>query len=251
MKNLLVANVQNDNHPRYSKHKFSIALQAQIENSLNLGWKKNDIIILSNFDFEYMGVKAIVIGLNDFCFTGSKMFAIKWYFENSDYDGVIWCRDVDTWQNVEFDKPKFKHVGITTYSQPKLNGGSVFWRSKAKDIIDHIVDILKTDRLKREEPTLNKVLKSKEYKKRVTIINQTFNLGCSGFVKRYNRSDKPIRVCHFHPTNRIAWETHTLDRNHIGEIPVSKRLENIIRKYYKDLPTTLKDGGKKVDNIKK
>ena len=72
------------------------------------------------------------------------------------------------------------------------------------------------------------------------MVNNTFNVGCSGFVKRYNRSIKPIHVCHFHPYNRIAWETHTLDRNGIGEIPVSIRLERLIRKYYPNLPIKLK-----------
>ena len=63
-------------------------------------------------------------------------------------------------------------------------------------------------------------------------------MGCSGFVKRYERAEKPIKVLHFHPTNRIAWETHALDRNQIGEIPISSQLENLLRKHY-DLATEL------------
>ena len=63
-------------------------------------------------------------------------------------------------------------------------------------------------------------------------------------VPRYQRSIKPIRVCHFHPYNRIAWETHALDRNGIGEKGISDRLEQIIRKYYPDIATELSEEGR-------
>jgi len=67
------------------------------------------------------------------------------------------------------------------------------------------------------EPTLNRVLTSKQYRDRVTVLNNTFNVGCSGFAKRWERSLKPIRVSHFHRYNRTAWETHALDRNGLDE----------------------------------
>ena len=64
-------------------------------------------------------------------------------------------------------------------------------------------------------------------------------MGCSGFVVRLARSEKPIKVCHFHPYNRLSWETHALDRNQINEIAVTVRLEKLIRKYYPFLATEL------------
>ena len=39
-------------------------------------------------------------------------------------------------------------------------------------------------------------------------------------------------MCHFNPTNRIAWETHRLNRDGMGMISVSSRLENTLRKYF-------------------
>ncbi|MCD6436629.1 MAG: hypothetical protein J7L15_09665, partial [Clostridiales bacterium] len=85
----------------------------------------------------------------------------------------------------------------------------------------------------------------------VTNINNTFNVGCSGYVKRWNRSIKPIRVCHFHPYNKIAWETHTLDRSGLGLISVSDRLEKLLRKYYPDLAKELSIDGKKAQKERK
>ncbi len=250
MKNFMVANLR-DGDKRYKMDNLTNLLKAQIENSLDLGWKIEDIIVLSNFDFEYLGVKMIKADLNSFCWTGSKVFGVKWLFNNTDIDDIVWAHDLDAWQNVEFDAPDFKDIGLTTYSRPKFNGGSIFWKRKSLDIINKIVNVLTEDNAKREEPTLNRILKLNEYKDRVTVLNMTYNVGCSGFVPRYINSFKPIRVCHFHPYNRVAWETHTLDRNGIGAIPVSRRLERLIRKYFTDLPIKLKGDHHETKNKKR
>jgi len=238
MKNLMVANSQRRNK-RYSADSMTVLINAQIENSLNLHWKSRDVLVLGNFKYRYMDVKVKTINLNTHCFTGSKMWGVKWVKDNW-YEGkkvTIWAHDLDAWQNVEFKEPKFAHVGIAQYSNTKYNGGSIFWRlPEANDLIDLICSELDKGQ-EREEPTLNRILRLKEYKKRVTVLNNTFNVGCSGFVKRYQRSEKPIHVCHFHPYNRLAWETHALDRNKLGEISITPRLEALIRKYYPNLAT--------------
>lgn len=224
---------------RYKQDAIEILLKAQIENSLDLGWKPDDIILLTNFDFEFMSVRARNVKLNDFCLTGSKIFGIKWVYENMDAD-VVWAHDLDAWQNAEFKCPKFRDVGATKYYNRNYNGGSIFWRRSAKDIIDAVVEKIITDKAGREEPTLNIFLK-KIYRDRVKTINHTFNVGSTGYIMRYCKSDKPIRVCHLHPYNRIAWETHVLDRTGVGIISVSRRLERLLRKYYPGLDIKLKE----------
>jgi hypothetical protein len=243
MKNFIIAN--KSKNKRYKFENIDILLKAQIENSLELGWKVQDIILLANFDYEFMGVKSVNISLNKECLTGSKMFGMKYLFDNNLVDDVIWAHDLDAWQNVPFSCPDFKDVGIACYSTSKYNGGSVFWRKSAKDIVYEIVSEINRNEQNKEEPTLNRILKSKKYKDRVTNVNNTFNVGCSGYVKRWARSIKPIRVCHFHPYNRTAWETHALDRNGLGVKGLSDRLENILRKYYSDLAVELSENGKK------
>ena len=234
MINFMVANA-NKKDKRYTIEKITTLLSAQIENSIEMGWNQCDIMILSNFDFEFMQVKTLRIDLNKHCYTGSKMFGLyDFMMHGAIFEGeVVWSHDLDCWQNVPFSTPDFKDVGIAQYSNKKFNGGSVFWKDSSKDIVLEIIEALKEE--EREEPTLNRVLKSDKYKDRVTVLNNTYNVGCSGFVKRYERSIKPIRVCHFHPYNRIAWETHALDRNGIGEVAVTIRLERLLRKYYPNL----------------
>ena len=80
MKNLMVANIQPGG--KFNMDKLEPMLKAQIDNALNLNWDLDDIILITNFDYEYRGVKGIQATLNNFCFTGSKMFAVQWAFEN-------------------------------------------------------------------------------------------------------------------------------------------------------------------------
>lgn len=242
MKNLMVANLTKH---RYSQENIEKLINCQLENSLDLGWKPEDIILLANFPYEFCGIKAVDVKLNKKCLTGSKMYGIKYLFDNDITDDVIvWAHDLDAWQNVAFEAPDFGDVGIACYSNSKFNGGSIFWKKSACDIINEIISRIEKNSQNKEEPTLNDVLKSKEYKKRVTILDNTFNVGCSGYVKRWDRSTKPIHVCHFHPYNNTAWETHALDRNGLDEKGISDRLENIIRKYYPNLARELSENGK-------
>ena len=246
----MVAN-KNEAHSRYKSTKIETLLKAQIENSLELGWSVGDIIIYSNFDFEFMGVKTEIVELNDFCFTGSKMFGLKHLFNSREIDDVVWAHDLDAWQNCPFRCPDFGgDVGCAQYSTPKYNGGSIFWTPKSKDIIDEVVKRLTEDEETKEEPTLNRVFKSGEYKERISIVDHTYNVGCSGYVPRFERSIKPIRVCHFHPYNGTAWEIHALDRDDAGAISVSPRLESLLRRYY-PLATELKKSVRKRNELRR
>lgn len=246
MKNFMVANKQ-ENSNRYKKENIEILLKAQIENSLELGWNKEDIIILSNFDFQFMGVQSINISehMNNSCLTGSKMFGLRWFFNNNKIEDIIWVHDLDAWQNAKFDDYFFdlkgnrmkdiKDVACATYSNWKYNGGSLFWRHRGQDIVEAITQKIVENDENKEEPTLNKIFKSNEYKERISILNYTYNVGCSGFIPRFDRSIKPIKVCHFHPYNGTAWEIHALGRDDRNKIAISIRLERLLRKYYKEL----------------
>jgi hypothetical protein len=241
MKNFMVANLTRG---RYKLDSIDSLLKAQIHNSLDLGWELEDFILLSNFSYEYMGVKSINIHLNEKCLTGSKMFGMKYLFNNNMVNDVIWAHDLDAWQNVCFNCPEFKDIGIACYSNSKYNGGSIFWNKSSIDIVNKIIEEIEANAQNKEEPTLNRILKSKQYSTRVTTLNNTFNVGCSGYVKRWERSAKPIHVCHFHPNNHTAWETHALDRNGLDEKGISSRLEVLLRQYYPNLATELCEKGK-------
>ena len=245
MKRLMVANYTGTPSARYSPEKMDTILKAQIENALDVGWSPENIIFLSNFDFEFMDVKAEVIPMNTACLSGSKMFALDWLFNNERVGDTIFSLDIDCWQNVWFDRPEFTtDVACGQYSNNKFNGGSIFWEPSSRDIVSEVVRRLVEGEEPKEEPTLNKVFKSDEYKSRVTTLDHSYNVGCSGFIPRFERSLKPIRVCHFHPPNNVAWEIHALDRTGIGQIPITIRLERLLRRYYPNLATELRQAKK-------
>jgi len=242
VKMMMVANCSGKG--RYDMKAILTLINAQIENSLEVGWKLDDIILLTNFDYSYNGWESTCLDLNEFCWTGSKMFGMKYLFDNNMVNETIWAKDLDCWQGVWFDEPEIKDVGAATYSRPTFNGGSVFWKPSSRDILENVIEKIVKNKSAKEEPTLNEVLKSKEYSDRVTVLNYTYNVGCSGYYERYTKSIKPIKVYHFHPYNRTAWETHCFDRNGIGERGLNPRLEALLRKYYHGLATELSNEGK-------
>ena len=115
MKNVLIYNIVNSKE-RYPKDTLVRTLQAQIDNSLELGWKVEDIVIGTNFEFEYMGVKAHQ--LDNVC--GYNPFVNKWYgmlelMETGALQDDFWFHDQDNWQVEEFTFPQFEGDGITPY----------------------------------------------------------------------------------------------------------------------------------------
>jgi hypothetical protein len=218
----------------YTFQMLEVEIKAQIDNAIAVGWTIEDIMLVTNFSYEYRGIKSTIIQLNDFCMTGSKTFAILELMKQGLIDGPVWLHDLDVWQTEWFDLPEFKDVGICTYSTPKFNGGSVFYRPTAQDMVQRVVDRIVENEEQQEEPTINKIYKQSEYKDRVTVCDQTYNLGCSGFTVRYERASKPIKCSHFHPTNKIAVDTHMYDRNMLGDehIPVNDRLRKLLFSYF-------------------
>jgi hypothetical protein len=236
MKNLMVANFQPQG--TVSQQQLTALLDAQIENSLALGWRADDIVVVSNFAYSFQGVDATQLPLNRGCLRGSKIFALDAVFRDGCFasDDIVWAHDLDAWQNYAFTSPWFRDLGLSHYSQPKFNGGSIFCRRSAGDMIRAVVDEIMATADDREEPAINCVLRSPVYQNRVTVLNSTFNLGCSGFVERYQRSLKPILVSHFHPTNRLAWDTHVNDRNGCGRSASPRLVDLLVRRFHAGQP---------------
>ena len=235
--NLLVANRLASTRNKWAD--LERMLSAQIENSLEVGWRTEELVLITNFSFRHAGVNAEVIDLNGHCPRGSKMFAVENFLRRGLSDqAIVWAHDLDCWQNSWFEPPDFADVGLCEYSQPKFNGGSVFWRPRARDIVAEIVRRITDERADREEPLMNSVLRARHIAKRVTVLNPTYNVGCSAFQVRWERSIKPIRVAHFHPTNRLAWATHVLNRHDLPERSASQRLEKLLRRWWPELPLT-------------
>lgn len=130
-------------------------LKLQVENSLRLGWDKEDIVVITNFSFEYMGIKSHVV--NDICRWSSfanKMVVIEKMISDGIINDNFWLHDCDAYQLVPFDFPKdCGDVGFTRHApgRNKPQGGSAFYRKSAFDIVCAVSEMIKLFKVQKEE----------------------------------------------------------------------------------------------------
>ncbi len=43
------------------------SIKIEIDNNLSLGWKREDIILATNFPYEYNGVKSLLVSSDNYC----------------------------------------------------------------------------------------------------------------------------------------------------------------------------------------
>lgn len=210
-------------------------LGAQVENSLEVGWNARDILLVTNFDYECLGVKARQIAVSDPRPTAGKVLAMEQLLRESAAHEELWLHDLDAWQNQWFDCPSFRDLGICQHlprKPPAFNSGSVFYRAAAQDIVARVARLLTSDTERAEEATMNQVLNESAYRQRLTVLNATYNVGSTNFAARYFRSEMPVRVCHFHPDLREHLALHLWGQNALHARTVGPRLERLLGRYF-------------------
>lgn len=224
----------------------------QIDNSLDLGWKTEDIMLVTNFPFKYKNIKSIVLENNVFCDVykyASKITSIVRLFDLGliEKDQLYWFHDLDAWQNYpigkkDIDLAKFD-AGFTDYCRlARWNAGSFFFQHSARDIFEMIrEEVYKRGKTSSdykyvsEESVLlhftdNNINKITE---RIKRLNNTYNFGLRRVVYCYEQADKPLKVLHFHPENpnhnTLAIAMH--GRNSLKRPLMSDRLVKIFNKH--------------------
>jgi hypothetical protein len=180
-----------------------VYIKIQIENSLHY-WFKEDILLVTNFPYEYMGVKSLVVP--DYLFSQVSRCAIKinvicYLLENKLIDDITWFHDTEAWQIAPLELMLEKELGLTDYGwSEKWNGGSMFFKTTALDIFKLWRD--KINRLGVDDERALMSLTNKNYKdinSRIHRMNITYNIGKRRINENFSRADKPIKVLHFHP----------------------------------------------------
>ena len=149
MKQVIVYNqIDSDYHggQRYENETLFRYFRSQIDWSLSLGWKKDDIIIGTNFSFEYNGVKNH--NLTDICtYSGFNNF---WYgalelIKNGVLTEDFWLHDQDSWPVRNFEFPIFPGViaGAEYQGTKQWNCGSIYMKDSVEPILDYIVELMK------------------------------------------------------------------------------------------------------------
>jgi hypothetical protein len=228
-----------------------ILVKVQIDNSLALGWKKEDIWLVTNFGYEYKGIKAIDIGDDVWCEhspTASKLLAIIRMFElGMIQDELYWFHDFDAFQLAEITEDEVgigdHEIGITDYGVSSVNPGrslrwstgTIFFRKGSADLFS----LWKNETYKykaNEEIALLEMLKKGRYRKiraRVKKLNITYNLAtrCRLVSETYEIADKPLKVIHFHPFDKRPVEDGNdnmavcvYGKNYLNKVLVTPRL---------------------------
>jgi hypothetical protein len=209
---------------RYSSNQefINAHLKLQIENSLRLGWDKKDIVAITNFQFEYMGVKSHIA--TDICRWSSfanKMVVINEMIKAGVINNNFWLHDCDAYQLIPFEFPKeCKDVGFTRHApgRTKPQGGSAFYRKEAYDIIQAISDGIKLFKAKKEESFFPcfyyktyKIKLVEKYKAAITKLEKLNNKKYEAKIKFYTDIRDFVSKYFGEFEDRFSWLNWTYD----------------------------------------
>ena len=226
MKNLLIfINPKKRFHDDRFGEESSILAKIQIDNSLELGWKRENIILVTNFDYEYNGVKALIVGDENYCLhfpQASKINTIVSLFERGiiEKGELYWLHDFDAFQLETIKESELGlemvDMGLTDYGlMPRWNMGSVFFKESSRDIFNWIKEGLYKNNTD-EERALVMLTSSNvnNINERIKKVNLTYNFtGANMYWRCYKQVTKPIKVAHFHPfgTRQFGVDFKALD----------------------------------------
>jgi len=175
----------------------------QIDNSLELGWKVEDIVLVTDFEWEYRGVKALVLKGNFDALDGnrsSKIPVINRLFDMGKVrDGdTYWFHDHDAFQLEPMEQPKINELGITNHGwSGKWNAGSFFFNRSSVDTFQQIYSSM-LDNATNEQDALTSLIQNFQVTN-YTLLNITYNLNIYHLEHNLKKAEKPLMVAHFHP----------------------------------------------------
>jgi hypothetical protein len=163
-------------------------LKLQIHNSLDMGWDKEDIVPITNFPFEHMGVKSHELSMNICSWSSfaNRMIAVNEMIKKGVINDNFWVHDLDAYQLVPFDFPEeCRGVSFTRHALRRIKpqGASVFYRKDCYDLVDAMEKTIKIFKVSKEEsffPNLiskagiKSAIRYREREKQLTILIDEF-----------------------------------------------------------------------------
>lgn len=212
----------------------------QIDNSISLGLQ-DDLVLITNFPYEYNGVKAIIVSDDNYCAfrprsikTSIVPYLIK---QGIMKDGEIyWNHDFDAYQNEPMNTRELEMENIdaafTTYGwHRKWCLGSDFIKTSAKDIFEKLRDIIFTD--VEDEHALYELtgVNNNNINTRIKKLNITYQIGMRHTDYNYKWATKPLKVLHFHPHKPNLLNIFMYGRNPMGVPLMSERLIKVFNQH--------------------
>ncbi len=218
-------------------------VKIQIDNSLSLGWKPEDIILATNFDYEFHGVRSLVLGDDLYCqymWTATKIFVIDYLLSHGKIEELTWYHDFDCYQlapltDIEVDMGD-SDLGLAQYGRmPRLCSASMFFKPTAENFIAAVKKEI-VDKKYNEEYAIMRICGYDEATHsypttfNVRKIDITYALHRHNFNHVYARAKKPIMAAHFHATPD-KYDFFVRGNNRIGLKLIPDRLVEIFNKH--------------------
>jgi hypothetical protein len=184
-------------------------VKAQIDNSIGLGWKKEDIMLVTNFEYAYKRVRAVVLGDDAFCYycpIATKTTVIAKLFDLGMIKNgeMYWVHDLDAFQ-LEVIKESDVMLDGTDMAMcdygrmPMWSGGSIFFKESAEDIFKRTKEFMDKYRMV-DDRALWKLTEIDELlKRRIKKLNVTYNFQPYNIRPCWKHAIKPLKVAHFNP----------------------------------------------------
>lgn len=218
------------------------AARIQIDNSLELGWVKEDIWLITNFPYKYHDVRAIVLEDSIFCpFKPpvSKINAVLKLFEKGLIgDDLYWLHDLDAFQVSPFTVEEVNlgncDMGVCNYGRvPMWAAGTILFNKNALDILRAIQQHCYHYRVN-EQKALRSVAGCSygddelrfPMGKRVKLMNISYNFNTCNMRSNWIQAEKPIKVVHFHLTPEMI-AIFLGEKNSIGPDLVTNRFRQV------------------------
>lgn len=211
MKNLIIfissTKSFNNPHPTIAND-YGQCVKIQIDNSFALGWKKEDIMLVTNFDYQYGEIKTIVLKDVEFFERkpqASKINAIVKMFDLGLIQDkeLYWFHDLDAYQlepitEAELDLGE-ADMALTDYGViPRWSTGVIFFKKNSVDIFKAIQSVMYKYQIN-EEFALGKITReNKDMAKRIKRLNKSYNFTPPKLKYQYSKAIKPLKVAHFH-----------------------------------------------------
>ena len=210
MKNLLIYTGPNK---KFSPEDLKLA-KIQIDNSLDLGWKSEDMMLVTDFPWEYNGVKSLVVADDlyyDWDLNANKAKVIVYLLNQGMLkpDVLYWCHDFDAYENFAVSEGElslencdaaFSHY----FYKPEWQLCSFFFEARAQDIFELLDETIQKRpwKSRNNEKTLTWLIKHHKIDpKRYKQLNPTYAMAKRYIPTIYKVAEKPLKVLHFRPSD--------------------------------------------------
>lgn len=187
----------------------------QIDNSLDLGWRREDILLFTDFPYEHSGVVALRVpdGVSYEQDKKANKIKVVAYLLNNDlldkYE-LYWCHDLDAFElnNVADIDLSGKSMGIVPYYYKKeWSFSNFFFYANLETEASMVYFAWAIDKYRFKsrgnEKTFRFLVESRKLDMtRFKELNVTYHIAKRCLRTIYPVADKPIKVLHFRPSDK-------------------------------------------------